>query len=118
MTGIRGVRPTDRWVTQEQRKRADRINKAETNYAGVEIPKKNVIKLHETFVDGKLPGAEWLKEGILEFHAIHGRRPSELVLISRSLTTQVCLYCPEITPEGEWPIVALRIVQGEQVEIR
>lgn len=118
MTGIRRLKHDARWVTNEQRQRADRVNKAETNYAGVEIPKKTVIKLHETFVDGKIPGAEWLKEGILDYFARWGQRPTELVLISRSLTTTICLHCPEITPEGEWPIVALRIVQGEQVEIR
>lgn len=116
--GIRKQRPADRWITNEQRQRADRASKAETNYAGIEIPKKTVIKLHETFTDGKLPSGEWLKEGILEFHRIHGRAPSELTLIARSLTSSVSLYCPEITPPGAWPMVCLRIVQGEDVEIR
>lgn len=115
---IRKMQHADRWITQEQRQRADRVNKAEVNYAGVEIPKKNVIKIHETFVDGKLPSSEWIKEGILEFFRIHGRAPTELTLIARSITTSVSLYCPEITPPGAWPMVCLRIAQGEQVEIR
>jgi hypothetical protein len=121
MSDAPNVRPTrhgDRWITNEQRKRADRANKAETNYQGVEIPKKNVIKLHETFIDGKLPSSEWIKEGILEFHRIHGRAPTELTLIARSITTSVSFYCPEITPPGAWSMVCLRIVQGDQVEIR
>lgn len=115
---IRPLRHKDRFITNEQRQRADRVNKAEVNYAGVEIPKKNVVKLHETFSDGKLPSGEWLKEGILEFFREHGRRPTELTLIARSVTTSVSLYCPEITPLGAWPMVCLRIVQGEYVGIR
>ena len=74
--------------------------------------------IHEKFVDGRIPAAEWIKESILEFHREFGRKPTELSLIGHSLNTSVALYCPEITPEGGWPIVSLKIVQGEFVEVR
>jgi hypothetical protein len=74
--------------------------------------------IHEKFVDGKLPSAEWIKEGVLEFFREFGRRPAELAIIGHSLNKSVAVYCPEITPAGEWPIVSLAIVQGEFTEIR
>jgi hypothetical protein len=74
--------------------------------------------IHEKFVDGKLPSAEWIKEGVLEFFREFGRRPTELAIIGHSLTKSTGVYCPEITPEGGWPIVSLDVVQGEFVEIR
>lgn len=105
-----------KFVSSEQKQRAERAAKAEVNYAGVPIPTKNVIKLHESFVDGKLPTTESIKSGILDFYAEHGRKPTKLAITSHSVTTWISVFVPEIP--GPWPMVPLDIVQGEFVELR
>lgn len=110
MPGFRKQRPADRWITNAQRQRADRANKAEVNYAGVELPKKNTIKLHEDFTCTKFPPAEIVKADILDFHARTGQVPTEIHVPFSTTTNSIHYHCP--TLGLDWPIVALRVVRG------
>lgn len=111
------MRHEQRFLTNEIRQRADRVNKAETNYKGVAIPKKTVIKLHEDFRES-LPSAETMKTAILDFHRQHGHKPSILTMTKSCRTKRWSFYCPEISEPGEWPMVCLTLQQGEFTELR
>lgn len=116
MPGFRKVNHNDRWITNAQRQRADRANKAEVNYAGVELPKKTTIKLHEDFTCRAFPPAEYIKADVLEFHKAHGKLPTELRVHFSTSTTKYCVNCPELGLD--WPIVTLAIRPGEFLELR
>lgn len=116
MPGFRRQKHGDRFITNEQRQRADRANKAETNYMGVEIPKKNVVKLYEDFTCRAFPASEVIKADVLAFHAEHGRLPTELTVHFSTSTTKYCVNCPELPID--WPIVTLAVKPGEFMGVR
>lgn len=116
MPNFRRQRPQDRWITNAQRQRADRANKAEVNYAGVELPKKNVIKLHEEFTCRAFPPAEYIKADVIGFFEKWGQVPTEIHVPFSSRTSIYCVSVPELGLA--WPIVSLRVKPGEFLELK
>lgn len=116
MPGFRRQKHGDRFITHEQRQRADRANKAETNYMGVEIRKKDVIKLHEDFSCRAFPPAEYIKADVIAFHEKHGQVPTEIHVPFSSRTSIYCVSVPELGLS--WPIISLRVKPGEFMELR
>ena len=115
MANFRKQKHAERFVTNEQRQRADRVNKAETNYMGVEIPKKTVIKLHEDFTCRSFPPAEFIKADVEKFYKERGALPAILSIPFASTTSIYCVRCPDLGLD--WPIVSLRIKPGEFMEL-
>lgn len=116
MANFRKAKHADRFITNEMRQRADRVNKAEVNYMGVPLPKKNVIKLHEDFSCRAFPPAEYIKADVIAFHAEHGRLPTEIRVHFSTSTTKYCVSVPELGLN--WPIVTLQVCPGEFLELR
>ena len=79
---------------------------------------KRVVKLHESFTDNKLPSTENIREAVIDYFQEFGKRPTELVIIGSSKTSSVSLHVPDIFPPDEFPVISLRIVQGEFEEVR
>jgi hypothetical protein len=116
MPGFRKQRHGERFVTNEMRQRADHASKQETNYMGVEIPKKTVIKLHESFASRAFPPAEYIKADVLAFHAEHGRVPTEIQVHFSTSTTKICISVPELGLP--WPIITLAVKPGEFLRVQ
>ena len=110
MPGFRKAKHNDRWITNAQRQRADRVNKAEVNYMGVPIPKKNEIKLHEDFSCRAFPPAEFIKADVIGFYERNGILPSGIKVPFSTVTTTYCVNVPELPLS--WPIISLRVIPG------
>jgi len=110
MANFRRQRHADRFITNEQRQRADRVNKAEVNYAGVPFGKKNVIKLHEDFTCRAFPPAEFIKADVIDFYQKNNRLPTGIKVPFATVTTIYCVNIPELPLS--WPIVSLRVIPG------
>jgi hypothetical protein len=116
MPGFRKQRQGERFINNEMRQRADRAAKQETNYMGVPIPKKDTIKLHESFVCRAFPPAEYIKADIIAFYAEHDRIPTEIQVHFSTSTTKICINVPEL--DLPWPIVTLVVKPGEFLKVQ
>lgn len=116
MANFRKQKRAERFISNEQRQRADRVNKAEVNYAGVPFGKKNVIKLHEDFTCRAFPPAEFVKADVLKFYETNDKLPTEITVPFSTTTSTYCVNCPEL--RLPWPIVSLRVLPGEFLELR
>ncbi len=76
---------------------------------------KTVVRLHESFTDGKFPLAEYIKADVLAFHAEHGRLPTQIRVHFSTTTKKYCLSVPELGLP--WPIITLQVVPGEFMEL-
>lgn len=100
-----------RFLDPEKTAKVQKQNEARWEKQG-----KTVIKLHESFADGKLPSTEYIREAIEEFWNQEKSIPTELVMTSATKTKKVILCVPKVFPD--YRAVTLQIVQGEFEMVR